>query len=226
MSTRTRKQRPTSAPAPTQAPQGATKSQGSNLFGKQRLLFFFFFPRSPRGQTLHAATGNQTHLLLILLLHGNRSLSTCSALQAATGTWRSPPAPLLRCVPTCWQPPARRCGGRRRGSTLDGVRWRGQAGAAASPHHPTGQHLLACLLCQCDWGHAHTHQREAKGSQGKQREAEGVGCGGSAVPRETHGPLHEILIQFCGEKERSISLSKTVITVLSDYCGIIGRILY
>lgn len=69
-------------------------------------------------------------------------------------------------------------------------------------------------------------QREAKGSRGKPREAEGVGCGGSAVPRETNGPLHEILIQFCGEKERSISLSKTVITVLSDYCSIIGRILY
>lgn len=35
VSTRTRKQRPRSAPALKQAPQGATKSQGPNLFGKQ-----------------------------------------------------------------------------------------------------------------------------------------------------------------------------------------------
>lgn len=69
-------------------------------------LFFDFFTRLPCGWTLHVATANQTHLLLILLLHGKRSHSTCSALQAATDTWQSPPfcsSTPSQCAGSLWE---------------------------------------------------------------------------------------------------------------------------
>lgn len=56
---------------------GIWKTQKPLLFGKHL---------SPLCNNYH---GNQTHLLLILLLHGNRAHSTCSAPQPANSTWQS-----------------------------------------------------------------------------------------------------------------------------------------
>lgn len=162
------------------------KSQGPYLFSKQR---------PSRSTQADAWRSNQTYLLLILLLHGNRSHSTCSALQAATGTWQSPVGAALRCpdvdVAHLW-PSTRCCSSRWRGSGLDGVRRRRQVGAAVSP--PPALPPLPV------WLEARPRRQEATGSRG-------VWCGGPIVARVLHrGLLHYIQRQLCGDKKKCTKL--------------------
>lgn len=71
-------------------------------------------------------------------------------------------------------------------------------GRRVQPWSPTWQHLLPCLLCQCDGRHAHT-------CRDQQREAGNCGIwmffllGGLIDAHVRHrGPLHNTHVQLCG----------------------------
>lgn len=59
-------------------------------------LYLFRTQLYTSGTNADAVLSNQTHLLLILRLHGNHSHSTCSAPQPANATWQSPVSAALQ----------------------------------------------------------------------------------------------------------------------------------
>lgn len=174
MSTRTRKQRPTSAPAPTQAPQGATKSQGSNLFGKQRLLFFFFPPARPAGR--YSMQQLATKLTCFL--------SCCSMATAASPhalPFKQPLAP-GGAPPPRYSAASQRAGSLRPGAAAgddEGPPWtecdgEGRRVRQRPPTTPPGNTSWPASSASVTGGTptpTSGKQREAKGSSGKPRES-------------------------------------------------------